>query len=237
MLTPHPRVVVIGDLVGSRDAPDRAELQRQLRDALDEANRKWADADEPLVPTIGDEFQGVYDNLWAALDATLLVRVSMPAPYDARFGIGVGTVTWAEDEPASGFRRQDGPAWWAARDAIEHVADAGARRDVPRTLRTWVADAGPRVRPIQDVTIGRDPRIQAVNAYLAVRDHLVSRMDARDRRILRGLVVGRSVTEIAGAESITSSAVSQRVRRSGADAIMYSGDQLRMAFIAREGDA
>lgn len=234
----EPRCVVIGDLVGSRAAPDRGELQRLLRGALDTANAHCASV-EPLVPTVGDEVQGVYDNVWSALDATLLVRVGLPVPYDVRFGIGIGAVTWVEDEPGSGFRRQDGPAWWAARDAVDHVATAGRRRDVPRTLRTWAAealDADPRARLYQDVTISREPRVQAVNAYLVVRDYVVSRMDARDRRILGHLILGRAISEIAGAEGITSSAVSQRVQRSGADEIMYSRDQLMRAYFGREGD-
>ncbi|HWL37165.1 MAG TPA: SatD family protein [Frankiaceae bacterium] len=227
MLSPdlHWRVAVIGDLVGSRRAVDRAALQQTLRAALLLANVTWTAAD-PLTPTVGDEFQGTYDNLMAALDATLLVRVSMPPPFDVRFGIGIGAVTWVDDEPGGAFRRQDGQAWWLARDAIDHVAGGARRRHVPSTLRTWVAAAAPDDVPDgrtrSDVEIPLDQRIAAINAFLTTRDHLVSGMDARDRRILQRLLVGWQVQEIAEAEEVSPSAVSQRVQRSGAGAIMYA---------------
>ncbi|HEU0131575.1 MAG TPA: SatD family protein [Mycobacteriales bacterium] len=212
--------MVIGDVVGSRHAPDRADLDRALRAALVVANAAVA-AEEPLAPTIGDEFQGFFRTAVDAVHATLLVRASMGA-YDVRFGLGMGDVVrlGAEGER---FRRQDGPAWWAARDAIEHVASGR----VPKSLRTWLAVSPPEhakgqhTFPFLAVASG-DPAAAAVNAYLVTRDQLVSEMDDRDRRILLGLVLGRSVTEIAEQEGVTPSAVSQRSRRSGAAAVAYA---------------
>lgn len=227
-------VVVIGDLVGSREAPDRADLQEQLRLAMTLGTMTWKPR-EPLTPTVGDELQGVFDDIHTALDATLFVRASLPPPYDVRFGIGVGAVTWVEDEPHGGFRRQDGPAWWIARNAIDHVARSGTSRGVPRSLRTWVAEVPVDRDPpgLPDVETGQEPRICALNAYLAVRDHLVTAMDARDRRILQHLLVGGQVTDIAEREGVTPSAISQRIQRSGAAEIMYARQQTMWGFFAR----
>lgn len=228
VLTPalQRRVALIGDLVGSRDVEDRRALHHALDAALTLVNVTWAAVD-PLTPTVGDELQGVYDNLVHALDATLLVRVSMPTPYDVRFGIGIGVVTWLDDGAHGGFRRQDGPAWWLARDAIELVAGGARSRRVPRTLRTWVAaDDRADVQAGRDVALPTEQRIAAVNAYLTTRDHLVSQMDGRDRRILQRLLLGWPLQEIADAESVSASAISQRVQRSGAGSIMYSRDTL-----------
>jgi hypothetical protein len=234
--TLHRRVALIGNLVGSRRALDRTALQETLRAALLLTNVTWAALD-PLTPTVGDELQGTYDNLMAALDATLLVRVSMPPPFDVRFGIGIGAVTWVDDEPGPAFRRQDGQAWWLARDAIDHVAGGVRRRHVPSTLRTWVAAAAPGDPPdagVGDVESPLDQRIAAINAFLTTRDHLVSTMDGRDRRILQRLLTGWPVREIAEAEGVSPSAVSQRVQRSGAAAIMYARESLMQWYLTPE---
>lgn len=214
--------VVIGDLVASRRVVDRRLLHSELVAALDTAN-DLCDPAEPLRPTVGDECQGVFHSVADALRATLLVRVSMDPSHDIRFGVGVGEVVMLGDEGRL-FRQQDGPGWWAARDAIDHVAGG---RDVPATLRTWLA-VSPREhsygRQTFAVTTPQEgaPGVRAVNAFLATRDHLVSTMDARDRRILRGLLLRRSMTAIAEAEGVTKSAISQRTQRSGASVIAFA---------------
>lgn len=215
--------VVIGDLVGSRRSRDRMALHQDLVNALATANRLCHPA-EPLAPTVGDEFQGVFHNLYDAVDATLVVRVSMSAEHDARFGVGVGPVT----PLGSDGRPQDGPGWWEARAAIDYVASNARSRDLPRTSRTWisVADVPPAGRTYAPVELPRHPLVAALNAYLLARDQLVSQMDGRDRRILRGLLAGQPVHEIATAEGISSSAVSQRIHRSGATAVAASRDTL-----------
>jgi hypothetical protein len=112
------RAVLLGDVVASKTRPDRADLQRRLQDALGFVNDAIVGV-QPLEVTIGDEFQGAYRSLADAVRATLLVRLSLPPDVDTRFGLGSGTVTVfdAGRRPIS----QDGPAWWAAREAIERV--------------------------------------------------------------------------------------------------------------------
>lgn len=217
--------VVIGDLVGSRRAHDRVALQDELVTALDAANETCHPV-EPLEPTIGDEFQGVFANVTDAVRATLVVRARMRAEHDARFGVGIGSIARL-GERATGAVQQDGPGWWVARDAIDFVADAARSRGIPRSVRTWIGVAQPEHERGQVlfpfvVQHSEDPQTRALNAYLVVRDQLVSQMDDRDRRILAGLLEGRSVTDIAETEGISPSAVSQRSHRSGAAALAFS---------------
>jgi DNA-binding CsgD family transcriptional regulator len=219
--------VVIGDLVASRRAVDRMALHEQLLGALAAANTATAPADL-LSPTVGDEFQGVFHSTGDALYATLLIRASMSDGHDVRFGIGLGEVMVLGETP-TWFRQQDGPGWWAARDAIDYIS---AGRNVPRSLRTWVAEAPPAYarRDARRQGLWGDegsPEVRALNAYLAMRDHAVSGMDDRDRRILRGLLAGHTLTAVADAEGITVSAVSQRVHRSGAAEVMFTESLLR----------
>lgn len=187
---------VIGDLVGSRRAPSRAAVQRALESALERVNA-LAPSTQPLAPTIGDEFQAMYQDLQSALLCGLAVRLALPEEMDARIGIGRGAneIVGATDYGLT----QDGPAWWSARAAIDEV-----KRRERRTsgLRTWFWEGG------------------VVNAYVMTRDHLVSGFDGRQRRLLLGLLEGTSQAELAEREAISASAVSQSLRRSGAFAVL-----------------
>ncbi len=177
-------------------------------EALAEVNRVVA-ADQPLDATVGDEFQAVYPTHGAALLAALLVRLHLPEPVDCRCGIGHGTLDVFD--PDRRPRLQDGPAWWAARDAIDEVA---ARAGRPRLgfLRTWYADSA-------------DPAAAAaVNAFLLCRDQMVDRLSVSSRTLLRHTLLGHTQEEMAQAEGITQSAVSQRLASSGVHAIKEAHD-------------
>lgn len=107
---------VIGDIVGSRAFADRRGLHRRLTGAL--AAVADSAVDPPAI-TVGDEFQGAFSTVGHAIDAALTLRLSLAPDIDVRFGIGWGVVT-ALDETGV----QDGPGWWAAREAIEWTASA-----------------------------------------------------------------------------------------------------------------
>ena len=62
------RAMLIGDVVGSRRSADRSELHRAVTGALAQV----ADgAVDPPQFTVGDEFQGSYPTVGAAIDAAL----------------------------------------------------------------------------------------------------------------------------------------------------------------------
>ncbi len=191
-----PVVAVIGDLVGSREHVSRRDVQRGLLGALDAVTRR-VDAVQPLAATIGDEFQGVYATIGEALRSTALVRLLLPQGLDARFGLGIGTLE-VVGESAYGLT-QDGPAWWAARDAVE---EAETRQRKYPALRTWAR---------AHETTGAD--VNLVNAYALCRDQLLTDLDDRQRRIALGVLDGRTLAELADDEGISASAVSQRYRR------------------------
>jgi hypothetical protein len=157
---------------------------------------------QPLTPTIGDEFQGLFASPGPALEATLLVRLSLTGVVDVRFGVGWGTLRM-RDESAGPFE-QDGPAWWAARAAIEQVDRDQRAKERPRGLRTMYVEAA------EDGPAASGSRAPLVAAALVCRDELVSRLRPRDARLLLGLLADRSPSELADEEGITQSAVSQR---------------------------
>jgi hypothetical protein len=130
---------------------------------------------------------------------------------DVRFGIGWGAVIVLDAEAGI----QDGPAWWAARDAITHTAEAQRQPGFTLVRTTFRADDDTRTD------------VAAVNAALICRDQLLGSLDERSLRIVRGLLTGRTKKELAAAEGISASAVSQRASRDGLDLIVLASQYLR----------
>lgn len=194
---------MLGDLIDSRRLADRAAAQRELTSALATANDRVA-ATEPLQPTIGDEFQGRFPTLEAALTATLRVQLVMRSTAAVRFGVGWGHLLVHDAERAP--YGQDGPAWWTARAALDEVEHAGRARGAAPSAATGL-------RAADDVVDAPTmARLAALRAMLACRDALVAGGDARDARLTLAVLDGVSVTGCAEREGISPSAVSQRLR-------------------------
>lgn len=203
------RATVIGDLVGSRAAPDRADLHRRLSAALEEVNA-LLDPVRAMWVTAGDEYQGTFATVGEAVRATLLVAVRLRPDADVRHGIGWGAT--ATLDAASGI--EDGPGWWAARAGIEHAAQA-ATTPAQRWLRTAYVRA-------DDATDGPDPGL--VNAALVLRDERLGGLSGRSVSVLRGLLSHETQRDLAQSLGISASAVSQRVRADGLAAIVAAHD-------------
>ncbi len=206
---------LIGDLIDSREAKSRIALQRALQRVLGHVN-EFFDPVQPLEPTVGDEFQGAFREPLSAARASLLVRLELlkEAEVDARFGLGWGEVTvFVTRTPLS----QDGPGWWSARDAIEEVDELsrGARTDF---VRTYLKSS--RIRDLPRGEVG------AFNSFFLCRDALVAQMKPRSRRLLLGLLLGKSQGELAAEERISQPAVSQNLTASGAWAIEMAEAEL-----------
>lgn len=216
---------MIGDLIASREDPKRKALHRKVLGTLGETNEE-VPATQPLQPTIGDEFQGVYDDLGSAIRATLLVRLRLKDVVDVRFGVG-----WGKFESLSEGRspfEQDGPAWWAAREALEVATEVQSERGSPKGMRTVCRIVSGRENPSQlrllpanSVPVdSRQPAATFINSFLICRDEIVSSMSSRDTRILLAVLSGQRQEDIAKKEGITQSAVSQRLLNSGSYAVV-----------------
>jgi len=201
-----PRATLIGDIVGSRRVADRGAAHRALNSALRDVA---SSAIHPPAFTVGDEFQGSYPTVGAAIDAALKLRLAVAPGIDVRFGIGWGAVTMLD----ANARIQDGPGWWAAREAI--VWTASAQRQ-------------PALAMVRTSFRGSDRNdVDAINAALLCRDHLIGSLDERSIRILKGLLNNHTKKDIAATEGISASAVSQRAGRDGLDLIVQASEYLR----------
>lgn len=202
------RATIIGDVVGSRRVSDRTAQHRALNQALRDVSRGAID---PPAFTVGDEFQGAYRSVGAAIDAALSIRLAVGTHIDVRFGIGWGAVSVLD--PERGI--QDGPGWWAAREAIEWTAAAQRQPGLAMVRTSFRVDGVDRTDA------------DAINAALLCRDHLLGSLDDRSIRIVKGLLTNQTKKDIAAAEGISASAVSQRAGRDGLDLIVVASRYLR----------
>lgn len=208
---------IIGDAVASRTVRDRDALHEALTAALEATNRELAPA-VPLRITVGDEYQGCFATVGAALQAALRLRLRLHARVDVRHGVGWGPVRVLAEEP----RVEDGPGWWAARTAIDAVHDAQAHA-ASRGLRTAYERA--------DDCDGPDPA--AVNAALVARDELLAGVAEQSLSVVAGMLRGVSQREIAADLGVSASAVSQRIRRDGLWAVVRVDELLGQLENAR----
>ncbi len=119
-----PHLVVIADVVASRELPDRADFQSRLRDSLNERNRARSSASllSPYTLTLGDEFQVVPAGADGLFHDLLTISADLK-PVKLRFALAVGAIdTPINPERAIGM---DGSAFHLARDGIELLKRSG----------------------------------------------------------------------------------------------------------------
>jgi len=200
---------VIGDVVGSRQATSRSRLQQRLDKALAVVNETM-EAAQPLTPTLGDEFQGMFGRVEDAIEASFRLRVELVGKVDVRIGIGWGTLR-TQDQSRTPFG-QDGPCWWRARDALEELARTERSNQEPNSLRT-VCRTGTVQEP-------------AYNAILVLRDQILAGIDEADATILKLLIGGASQQEAAVQLKVNKSSVSRRMQNHGLAALLRSREHL-----------
>jgi hypothetical protein len=201
---------LIGDVVASRKASDRSVLHDRLMDVLTEVNRTCSPTTELRI-TVGDEFQGAFATVGHALQASLRLRLGMLPAHDVRHGLGWGEVSVFEERP----RVEDGPGWWAARDAI-HQVQRDQEHPGSRFRRTVFCLAEG----------AEGPSTELVDAVLVLRDAAVGALSERSVSVLRGLLAGQTQRELAEALGVSASAVSQRVRSDGLAALVAADLEL-----------
>lgn len=178
---------LIGDVVGSREAEDRAGLQERLLTVLEHVSQR---SGQRLAVTLGDEFQGRFAGMEQALAAAWRLHLGTIGIARLRIGIGWGEIL-VEPEHESPFG-QDGPAWWRARDAIERVDASHPARTLVVTETGW-----------DDL----------MNSYLTLRDAHLDELDEADAAILEAMAAGQTQRAVAEKLGLHESSVSRRVSR------------------------
>lgn len=194
---PEQVAALVGDVIASRHSEDRENLQQALGVAIQRVNGAVS-ALQPVGMTVGDEFQGLYAGLAQGLGAALRLQLALLPDIDVRIGVGWGELTLKPDNPPFG---QDGPCWWRARDAIGLVKSGESSKAVPRSRRVLCLT-------------GTD-HDDLLNAYLGLRDHIVTDFDRVDVEIASLQLTGASQIDIAGSVGLSQSSVSRRLQNHG----------------------
>lgn len=186
-----PCIAVIGDVVRSRRIRNRTAAQADLQALvayLNEALRP--DLLAPFYISRGDEIQALFARGAAIPD--LVWQSSSRFEHPIRFGIGLGTLnTGFGPDP----RLTDGPAWWAARAALQ---------------------SGIRSRRDGGVFRGFGERPDLVlTGFASVLSQLRNRITRRQKDILSLLRAGSDMAGAAETLGITRQAVSDAARAAG----------------------
>ena len=194
-------VLVVGDVVDSRRVPQQRRLLVGLAEAV-----AHLDGARSAAATTGDEFQAMFDELPTAIRSVAGLRLRLldepPAedPVELRVGFGIGEVIGPEPHDA-GAPGQSGPGWGHARAALDHVRTP--RRAWPE-LRWWV-----------DAAAGEAPDLPAFRSTLVALDALAARFDEQDVSLARGLLEGRTASDLARDRGLTRQSVAERLHDHG----------------------
>ncbi len=113
-------IAIIGDIRQSKTLPDRAGVQKRLRQSLEEVNKKYSEhIASRFVITLGDEFQGVLTHVDPLFNILEHLELDLTGHASLRFGIGIGKIVTAIDRDAA--IGADGPAYYRARDMIDMI--------------------------------------------------------------------------------------------------------------------
>jgi len=185
-------LVLIGDIVASRELPARAQFQRRLKGVLQALNSRRKTLVSPYTLTLGDEFQAVYRDAETAFADVFAVLAEI-APVRARFALAVGEiVTPVNPAQAIGM---DGPAFHRARAVLEGLKSS---------RRLFGVDGGSGPWPLP-------------SAALAVLSGQVEGWRPNRFKLFARLLAGEPVGELAKRTGITTRAVNKNIRAADLD--------------------
>lgn len=203
-------LAVIGDIVASRRAVDRAGLQRRLEAAVDGlVDRLGSALAAPLRIVAGDEVQGLLARPSALVEVVVGISDEL-FPARMVFGAGWGGLT---TELTADVTRADGPSFHRAREALEEARRSDA----------WVRVRG-APEPLDEVASALFRLMGELRAGWAEKQALYSR-DAR----------GRLQKEVAERHGVSPSVISESLKAAHFEPLLEGEDAAR-ALLARLGE-
>ena len=193
LIYPMKYLVLIGDVIGSKQLPARAQFQRRLKSALKGLNGRQKNLISPYTLTLGDEFQAVYRDP-SGLFSDIFRLLAGIDPVRARFAIAVGEIVTPINSTQS--IGMDGSAFHFARARLEELK--GQRR----------------LLGIQDFT---DSHWRLPISTLAVLSGLMEGWRQKRLQLFAGMLAGVDVRELARQTRITPRAVNKNIRAADLD--------------------
>ena len=115
----QPYIVIIGDIMNSKEIMNRKNVQDKLSRVLENVNQAYSDSImSKFAITLGDEFQGLLHTGEKTIEIIEYIKMEM-YPVKIRFGIGIGSIeTDINSEISLGA---DGSGYYRARNCIEKL--------------------------------------------------------------------------------------------------------------------
>lgn len=205
-------IVILGDLVASKQISNRDAFQRRLATTLAQLSSANPAIVSPYTLTLGDEFQAVYQRA-TGLAADLCRVRQVCLPYRVRFVVSIGGISTAiNPRQAIGM---DGPAFHAARAQIEVLKSSG---------RDWALTGLDLGSPTT-----RDAMIDLLGAH--VETWKTHRWD-----ILHGLLQGETIADLIARTGISSPAVYKNISHGRLESVVDLCRTLESALDAQLAD-
>jgi hypothetical protein len=182
-------VALIGDMVASKELPDRRQDQMRLEAVSRKLNadRKRYSLISPITITLGDEFQALFgdgDGFWSCI----FELEDAMYPVSIRFALGVGEIVTEINSKSA--LAMDGPAFHRARAAMSQMKKDKVLYRVDGLVSSQ----------------------QLVNHALDLLSH--NRVKWKEKRlgVFAGLLAGRSIGQITKKLDISEQAVYRNIR-------------------------
>ncbi|QLG60866.1 SatD family protein [Halorarum salinum] len=200
--------VVLGDVVGSRDVPERDRLRRELRAALAGANDEYgADVGAPFTPLKGvDEFGGTLTGRGTIYGVVRAVQEGLH-PTVARYAVVRGEVDVNPD--STDVRTMDGPAFHRADELLADLASGDGN---------FVVETG-------DPSVD-DLATAAGDLALAVREGWTE----RQMEVARAYRVQGTQVRVAEEFGVSKQAISKTLRAAQYDRVRRAEERLNRAL-------
>lgn len=196
-------IAVIGDIIESRAMQDRSDVQRKIKKLLEDINEKFKDdIAARFTITLGDEFQGLLKSSKALMEIIDLIKLKF-YPNKLRFGIGFGEMyTEIIAEQAIG---SDGPAYYAARKAVEDIKKSNNRYEQPdQDIQIYNYDENDKYK------------FDLLNSALSLCTLIENGWTEKQREVITHLLFhDKSQREIAKAIGLKQSSVQRRLTSGG----------------------
>ena len=188
---------VIGDIVKSRHAENRHQLQRRIAKQLSQLNRtKDHKLLSPYTLTLGDEFQAVYRQTDRLFRDFFSILHSI-YPLRVRFSVGIGELnTRVNRKRAIGM---DGPAFYAARSGVTEMKSSGT---------------------IFHVTQEADETAKWINLSLDLISHFAEKWKKNRLYTLHRLLAGDTPRGIAQKASLTQTGVYKNIQAGALETVV-----------------
>lgn len=196
-MKPEIHLVLIGDLIRSRESADRAKLQQRLAQCLATLNDAGSpELVSPYTITLGDEFQAVRTGVSSLWPELLRIQAAV-LPTRVRFALGVGEIaTPINTEQALGM---DGQAFYEAREGLDRL------KPEDRTLAINGLNSGDQ---------------RWANALVQVIDSMTRKWRANRFEILYRLMMQQSPADIAAELDLSVQAVYRNIRDGDLELVM-----------------